>query len=285
MGCWTLPLYALGAGFSRARAEAEHLLQAVQTRTGFHCAIGLGAQPAIARVAARVAAEGGDQECLVVLPGSESAFLAPLSVGLLPGVGPQVEARLRRLGITAIGQLAQIPGDVLIQVCGPRGRTLALVAQGRDAGDEHTTAPTVTGAWHALREPCADAWRLLATIQRLAEQVGQGLRARQQATGRLTVQVTWTDRSVRQRTVHFAPRCDLDRELALASKEALRALLRERRLAVLQLAVVAGDLGPIQQGLFAADDSRRRRIQQAVDAVRRRFGPGAIQAGALVGIA
>ncbi len=200
-------------------------------------------------------------------------------------LGQRSEAILQRLGVTSIGQLAQIPVDVLIQVCGSRGRTLARLAQGLEAEDDSRSSPTVSSTWHVPREPCADTWRLLATIQRLSERVGQSLRAQQQAAGRLTVQVTWTDRAMRQRTVHFTPRRDLDCDLVTASREAFRELLRDRRLAVLQMVVIAGDLGPIQQGLFAVDDSRRRRLQQAVDAVRRRFGSGAIQAGAIVGLA
>ncbi len=284
-GCWTLPLYALGTQFSRAEAEAEQLRQDVGASTGYPCTVGLGAQPIVARLAALDAAERGGKACIVAPPRGVQEFLAPLPVRLLPGLGQRSEATLQRLGVTSIGQLAQIPVDVLVQVCGPRGRTLARLAQGLEAEDDSRSSPTLSSTWHAAQEPCADAWRLLAAIQRLSERLGQCLRTEQQAAGRLTVQITWTDGTTRQRTVHFTPRRDLDRDLATASREALRGLLGERRLAVLRLAVVAGDVGPIQQGLFAADDSRRRRLQQAVDAVRRRFGAGAIQAGAIVGLA
>ncbi len=284
-GCWTLPLYALGTQFSRAEVEAERLRQDVGARTGYPCTVGLGAHSIVAYLAALVAAERGGKACVVAPPGGVQEFLAPLPVRLLPGLGPRSEATLQRLGVTSIGQLAQIPVDVLVQVCGPRGRTLAHLAQGLEAEDDSRSSPTVSSTWHATQEPCADAWRLLATIQRLSECVGQSLRVQQQAAGRLTVQVTWTDRAMRQRTVPFTARRDLDHELARASREALRELLRDRRLAVLQMVVIAGDLGPIQQGLFAVDDSRRRQLQQAVDAVRRRFGSGAIQAGTIVGLA
>ena len=119
----------------------------------------------------------------------------------------------------------------------------------------------------------------------LAEQVGQTLRTQKLAAGSLTVRLAWTDGTTSQRTTRCTPRCDLDRDLAAGSRAALQVLLQGRRLAVLQLTLVAGDLGPLQPDLFAVGDGRMRQLQQALDAVRQRFGAGAIQPGSLLGLA
>ena len=67
--------------------------------------------------------------------------------------------------------------------------------------------------------------------------------------------------------------------------KALEALLGARRLAVQAMTVTLGDLGPLQQDLFASGDTRGRRLQQALDTVTRRYGPGTIQPGSLLGLA
>ena len=283
-GRWTLPLYALGQHFMCAPAEAQRLQQEVTARTAFPSVVGLGAWPGIARIAADAAHHEG-RTCIVVVPGDERAFLAPLPVDALVGVGPRSKAALQRLGITTVGQLAEVPAEVLMELCGPRGRALMQAAQGRDPGETPHTCGTIRQIWRATHEPCADARRLHAQLEVLAVQVGQMLRARKLAAGSLTVQLTWVDGTTQQHTVHFTSRRDLDRDLAVGSREALQTLLHSRRLAVLELVIVAGDLGPLQQDLFADDAARIRQLQQALDTVRQRFGPGAILPGSLLGLA
>ncbi len=283
-GCWTLSLSALGRHFTRAPAEARRLQQEVTTETTFPCVVGLGGWSGIARIAADVAQQCG-QPAIVVLPGTERSFLAPLPVDALPGVGPRTTAELQRLGITTAGQLADMPAAVVVGLCGSRGHALVREAQGLDPGATPCLSDTVHQTWQASHAPCADARRLHAQLHLLAAQVGQRLRARKLGAGALTVRLTWTDGTTQQRTVHCTPRRDLDRDLAAACREAFAALLAERRLAVVQLAVVAGDLGPVQQDLFATDDARLRQLQQALDTVRQRFGPGAILPGSLLGLA
>ena len=173
---------------------------------------------------------------------------------------------------------------MLVGICGPGGYGLLQEAQGRAPGDARPSSATIQYTWQAAPEPCADVRRLRAQLALLVAQVGQTLRSRQQGAGALTVRLTWADGATQQRTVRCTPRRDLDRDLAGPCQEALAALLAGRRLAVVQLLVVAGDPGPVQPDLFAGDDSRLRRLQQALDSVRQRFGPGAILPGSLLGL-
>jgi DNA polymerase-4 len=284
LGCWALPLYALGSGFRAAEPVAERLRQDVSDQTGFPCTLGLAAHLAVARIAADEAARR-PQGVLIVLPGTEADFLAPLPVRALPGVGPRTEAALGRFGITMVGQLAQVPLDTLTHLCGTRARSILSYARGQAVDDMRGTPHTLAVTWQAGAEPCAEVRRLHAELYALTERVGRDLRARQQAAGTLTVRLRWTDGAERQRTITFTPRRDLDRGLAAGSRSAVDALLRERRLAVLEMTVTLGDLGPLQADFFATADSRIRRLQQALDAVKQRFGPRAIQPAALLGLA
>ena len=282
-GCWTLPLVALGAHFSRAPVEAERLRQAVSAGTALPCTVGVGASASIARIAAASAYHDGAPTA-IVLPGTEPAFLAPLPLDILPGVGPRTLRALQRLGIVTVGQLAAVPVDVLVEVCGVRGRSLALQARGRGPDGTPAGEGAISETWHTQQAPCADRRRLDAQLYTLVAQVGRELRARCMAAGMFAVRLTWADGTPGQRSVRFNPRRDLDRELARGARTALQELLRERRLAVAQVAVAADDLGPRQHELFTGEDSRLRRLQDAVDAVTQRWGPAAILPGSLLGL-
>ena len=105
-GRWTFSLAALGSAYGQATAIAEGLLDDVWHTTGFHGGIGLAAQPGIAKIAAALTANQGGS--VVVLPGTEAAFLAPLTVTVLPGIGAKTQVALTRLGVTTIGHLANV---------------------------------------------------------------------------------------------------------------------------------------------------------------------------------
>lgn len=109
-GRWTFSLAALGSAYGQATAIAEGLLDDVWHTTGFHGGIGLAAQPGIAKIAAALTANQGGS--VVVLPGTEAAFLAPLTVTVLPSIGAKTQVALTRLGVTTIGHLANVPPGI-----------------------------------------------------------------------------------------------------------------------------------------------------------------------------
>src|SRR5919197_5180735 len=99
--------------FRRARALAEAVQVAVKGATRLSCSLGVGTCKVVAKVASDRRKPGG---ITVVPPGREAAFLAPLDVRRLPGVRPKAEARLRSVGIEAIGGLARLDDDELKHV-------------------------------------------------------------------------------------------------------------------------------------------------------------------------
>src|SRR5438128_11735104 len=88
----------------RARVLAE---------TGISVSLGLATSPLVAKMASEAAKLRDDHLC-VVLPGKEAAFLAPVPVRALVGVGPKTEPRLHELHITTIGDLAARPVEELV---------------------------------------------------------------------------------------------------------------------------------------------------------------------------
>ncbi|MGE0707409.1 MAG: DNA polymerase IV [Planctomycetota bacterium] len=108
-------------------ALTEDLRAAIRARTGLSCSAGLAATPLVAKVAAAERKPGG---FLRVPPGDEEAFLAPLPLHKLPGVGPRTEERLRELGLSTVGELARVDPALLQSALGARGAQLGERARG-----------------------------------------------------------------------------------------------------------------------------------------------------------
>ena len=94
---------------------------------GITCSIGLGVNKTVAKIASEREKPRG---LTVVLPGTERAFLAPLPVGAMSGIGPATEARLREMGVRTLGELAATDGEELERRFGVLGPRMALRAAG-----------------------------------------------------------------------------------------------------------------------------------------------------------
>jgi DNA polymerase IV len=116
-------------GCRRAEDIARELKGRVRAEVGLVISVGVGSSKSIAKLASDVSKPDG---CLVVRPGTEAAFLRPLSVGRISGVGPHTRERLERLGLTAVGQLADADPELLRQHFGKHGQYLWHLANGHD---------------------------------------------------------------------------------------------------------------------------------------------------------
>src|SRR5881398_3086053 len=91
--------------FLEASVVAEAVQTAVRAATSLTCSLGVAPCKVVAKVASDRRKPGG---LVVVVPGQEASFLAPLDVRKLPGVGPKSEERLRGAGVTTVGELAAL---------------------------------------------------------------------------------------------------------------------------------------------------------------------------------
>ncbi len=113
--------------------EAEGLAHRMQGRIrvelGLPSSVGLAASKMVAKVACE---SGKPQGFTVVRPGDEAAFLAPLAVEQLPGIGPRSAERLKAQRLDTLGQVAAAPVALLLSTLGPWGAVLQRRAQGED---------------------------------------------------------------------------------------------------------------------------------------------------------
>ena len=110
---------------------AQALHDAMKQETNLNCSIGIGTSRLVAKICSDQAKPNGS---MLVIPGREQEFLAPLDVRKIPGVGKVTEKKLNDLGIKTVGDLAGREEAWLKEVLGDWALTLAGKAHGLDAG-------------------------------------------------------------------------------------------------------------------------------------------------------
>ena len=239
---------------------------------------------ATTKLVAKIASDLRKPDALVVVPpGEEREFLAPLSITRLWGVGARSATALREYGVRTIGDLAALPDDLLNRRFGKMGAALGQRARGIDADSVggRDAAKSVSHE-HTFDVDTSDRELIERTMLGMAE--GVAGRLRDSGVKAATVAVKIRDSSfrtiTRQRTL--AEPTDLTEPIFRTALELARPEVRGLRIRL--LGVAASGLGERDQlALFAADDPRRRRVVEAADEVRHRFGERAITRARLVG--
>jgi DNA polymerase-4 len=220
---------------------------------------------------------------VVVSPGDEAAFLAPLPVSRLWGVGPQARQALADYGVTTIGQLAALPEGTLRRRFGTHGAELRLRAQGVDPSRVVPThAPKTVGHEITFDHDVSDPARLEATLLDLAESVASRLRKHDLAAGGVQLKLRYEgfDTITRQAPLdHQVRDSEPIYELAVSLLRKARAPERAVRL----IGVTAIHLTDAQQLTLFDAPERTERLTRSIDAVRQRFGSAAITRARLVG--
>ena len=245
---------------------------------------------ATTKLVAKVASDLRKPDALVVVqPGQEADFLAPLPITRLWGVGARTAEALREFGVTTIGDLAELDRAVLERRFGKHGGALTLRARGVDPDPVSDRAPAKSiGHEHTFDVDTSDRDVIERTLLAMAEGVAGRLRASGVKAATVTVKIRdSTFRTItRQRTL--AEPTDLTEPIWRAALELARPEVRAIRVRL--LGVTASNLGErVQLQLFsgegeaAGDAARGRRVVEAEDAIRRRFGERAVTRARLLG--
>ncbi len=263
--------------------EAAHALhENVKADTGLPCSIGIGTSRLIAKVSSALAKPNG---ILLVQPGTERAFLAPLEVGRVPGVGKVTRDKLASLGIRTIGEAASRGDDFLEAHLGKQGAALAGKARGLDAGAWFSPGfsagsdPKSISHETTFREDTNDPVLINATIAKLTQLVARRLREHSLWAKTVQIKIRYSDFSTRTRSKTLDEATQLDTVL-LETSRALYARHHTPGRAVRLLGVHAGSLQHAphqQQDLF--DSGRQEKwakALQAVDVLRDRFGESSV---------
>lgn len=264
---------------------AARVRREIQERMGLNPIIGLAANKLVSKVATRVVKPSG---FVAVPPGDERGFLSHQEVGILPGVGERINARLSLLGIREIGELADLSDCESSAALGPRGARLRTSARGIDAtpvmGEGERAI--VQAEW-VFDTDTADVAEIRARLYALAEEAGTKLRAESLEAARLELHLAYTDGKRGRFPAALAPGevCDADHFSAV---ESLLGRGLERRVRVRRARLVFTGLAPatMQLDLFTpAERVKAEALQSAIDSIRGRYGREAVVRGAVLAAA
>jgi DNA polymerase IV len=194
-----LDLGEVADDFLAARVVAEAVRTAVRAATSLTCSLGVASCKVVAKVASDARKPGG----LVVVPaGKEAAFLAPLAVRRLPGVGPKAEERLRSAEIETIGGLAALTDDDLRRLLpGNIGTMLRNRARGIDQRELELGAERISiSVENTFERDIADRERLHDELRGMAVEVAEALQRRGQVARTVTTKLRYADFSIRSRS-------------------------------------------------------------------------------------
>ena len=262
--------------------EAVRRIKArIRSETGLTASAGLAANKFIAKVASELEKPDG---LVVVPPGREPEFLAPLPIERLWGVGKATAKELQALGIATIGQLQRVTPRALAARLGPHGPDLLELAFGRDARPvEPFSPPKSMGAETTFGRDCRDVARIEETLRAQSERVARELRAEGLAACRVTLKLRWAD----FRTLTRSHTGDPTQDGLEIYRRAATLLARERLIQPVRLiGVSASTFRPQASGQLPLLDPaavRRERVARAVDRITGRFGRSAIVPARLLG--
>lgn len=267
--------------FGCGREVAQRIKDAIRDDVGLTASAGVATNKFLAKLASDMDKPGGLTE-VPSTPAEIVAFLAPLPVGRIWGVGKVTGAHLARAGIQTIGQLQKVEFRELTRILGRTAADhLRRLAHGEDDREIETEREEKSiSNEHTFTQDCRDPAVVRATLNDLVDKVGRRLRAAGKLAGLARIKLRWQgfDTITRQRGVDPVA-CD-DFTLRTVANELFdgEALIKPVRLIGFGVSNLTTEVSH-QLSLFGSDDrnrDRNERLSHVVDDIRRDFGDASI---------
>lgn len=261
--------------------EAAHKLHdRIKQKTQLNCSIGISTARLVSKVCSDQAKPNG---VLLVMPGAEARFLAPLDVRKIPGVGKVTEKNLHSLGIRKVGDLARLDPAFLEEKFGKWGLALAGKSRGVDAGGWFDAEigeggdPKSISHEHTYDSDTADRTALDATIARLTEMVCRRLREHRLFARTVQLKLRYSDFSTFTRAHTLDHSTQVDNEILAEARSLFARHWTRKPIRLLGVQVANLDREEGQLSLLDQDRSDRwRRALGAADAMRDKYGEASV---------
>ena len=255
----------------------------VRDEVGLSITVGVARTPFLAKVASRVAKPDG---LLLVPPDDEAAFLHPLPVETLWGVGETTATKLRAFGLRTAGDVADLPEGVLRAVLGPAaGSHLHAVVHGRTPERVVTDrARGSVGAQRALGRGPHSPDAVRAALLGLVDRVCRRLRAGRRTARTVVLRLRFADfsRATRSRSLAFGTASsDELRAAALTLLDSARELVAERGITLVGVALTGLGSDAVVQPALPLDRSHED-LDRTTDDLAQRFGSRALTRASLL---
>jgi DNA polymerase-4 len=259
----------------------------VRDETGLVASVGVATTKHVAKLASEESKPDG---LLVVEPGTELAFLHPLDVGRLWGVGPATRRRLDALGVATVGDLAQTSEEGLVASLGNAvGHHLHALAWNRDdRAVVPTRAAKSIGHEETFPRDVVAREQLVRDVLRIGDQVGARLRDAAHVGRTVQLKVRYADFRTITRSRTLPAPTDVGAQIGAIARELLDALEISDGVRLLGVSVQQLEPARAVQERLAVDEpaaesgtpdpafERHAAVERSVDAVRERFGDGAV---------
>jgi DNA polymerase-4 len=232
---------------------AQRLQRRVKEEIGLSASLGVATNKLVAKVASDREKPGG---LTVVRPGAEAAFLAPLPVRVLWGVGPVTAQKLAGMKVTTVGELARVPEDELRARFGQQGAAMARQVHGIDERPLVTAhEPKSVSRERTFAHDLVDADALEEHLWRMSKGVGRRLKRATLAAGTVAIKVRYADFTTLTRQMTLSVPTDDEEEIYRAALTLLRRVWQRGR-PVRLLGVAGRQLSPPvgQLPLFMDED-------------------------------
>jgi DNA polymerase-4 len=258
------------------------LTDEIEQRVGLPSSAGIATSRCVAKVASGLAKPRG---VVLVAAGKEPAFLGPLPVRKLPGIGPVAEQKLIAVGLTTLADVAAAPLPTLRRIFGAwaepmrrncRGQGAHELGRERPAFQEHDPRGVAIGTIsneRTFREDVRDPASIESMLCSLCERVCWRARKRGVTARTVTLKLRYADFQTLLRSRTIAPTCS-ELELYPVIRE-LFARARKRRTAIRLLGICLSNLRPCDEQLSLFEEHEP--LHRAVDDIRQRYGYDALR--------
>ena len=258
---------------------AVSIRQRIQDELGLCASVGIASGKIIAKVASELSKPDG---LIEVARGEEQAFLAPLGVGKLPGVGKKAERTLELLGIDTIGKLSVTPVAILKRHLGVSGEGLHRSANGIDDRKVETSgAAKSISRETTFGKDTRNRVYLKATLRYLGERVGADLRRQGKQARSINLKLRYADFTPLTRS-HTPPQAtDGDLMIFQTGLKLLDKALAAEKQPVRLIGIGVSNLVEAGGQLAMLDSSAQRQVQlhKTIDRIRQKYGFTSIQTG------
>ena len=278
--------------FGPAPAIAAAIRARIRDEVGLECSVGVAPSKLLAKLASKGAKPRASLQgvepgpgVVVVRPGEELAFLHPMPVSALWGVGPRTAEKLQGRGVATVGDLAAVPRATLVEWLGPAaGAQLSELAWARDPRPVEPVRPAKSvGHEETFAVDLRDRADLRREVVRQADAVAARLRGASLAGRTVTVKVRFNDFATITRSRTLPEAVDTAPELAAAAGALLDSVDPGSGVRLLGVSVSNLTVGVARQLALGEGGPAWGEASEAVDDVRARFGPAAVGPAALLG--
>ena len=258
---------------------AARIRETVLRETNCSASIGLASSRLVSKIASALSKPAG---LLRVYPGGEEAFLRPLKVSKIPGVGKVMVRKLNRLGIWSIGDLAAQSPPFLEAQFKNLGPELYRKARGLDDSElVLESRPKSIGKETTFAEDTAERAKLEAILTGLAEEASARVRRKGLSAKHITLKIRFSDFTTLTRSFTLEKPTHLDKEIIEPALDLLRRAHkkegRNRKFRLLGVYLSGLDASRAQPLLLAdRDREKEERLVESLDEIRERFGHEAV---------